>query len=262
MGTHPIFESDFDCLTDKMLLSRRAFRHVKNVAQARTKIAKDLAGNRLVYQAENPFDCARRCKLCGTGISYKNTQLISQFVSPYTGRLYTENTTGLCTHKYKELKASYDVAKKVLLLGPAKEPVFMNDEIGPAHLGKHPMYSRKAEIADKLGAPDTRKLDDFRRLLSSDDPVALESTDMSKEELLQEADDRWLTGDQIQYLFAETEDFDLDGQIDLTMDSISNREVAEARSEHAPEPDFDDDWLKKLSREVEEKHSDKNNDEK
>merc|ERR1712130_556596 len=194
MGTHPIFESDFDCLTDKMLLSRRAFRHVKNVAQARTKIAKDLAGNRLVYQAENPFDCARRCKLCGTGISYKNTQLISQFVSPYTGRLYTENTTGLCTHKYKELKASYDVAKKVLLLGPAKEPVFMNDEI--------------------------------------------------------------------EYLFAETEDFDLDGQIDLTMDSISNREVAEGRSEHAPEPDFDDDWLKKLSREVEEKHSDKNNDDK
>ena len=77
------------------------------------------------------------------------------------------------------------MAKKVLLLGPAKEPLFMNDEIGPAHLDKHPMYSRKAEIAGKLGAPDTSKLEDFRRLLAADDPVALETTDMSKEELLQ-----------------------------------------------------------------------------
>ena len=50
------------------------------------------------------------------------------------GRLYTENASGLCNYKYKELERAHSVAKKMLLIGPAKDPIFMNDEIGAQNL--------------------------------------------------------------------------------------------------------------------------------
>ncbi|XP_074643262.1 small ribosomal subunit protein bS18m-like [Tubulanus polymorphus] len=42
--------------------------------------------------------CHKTCILCEHNIEpeYKNTQLLSQFVSPYTGRIYGRHVTGLC----------------------------------------------------------------------------------------------------------------------------------------------------------------------
>ncbi|XP_056346807.1 28S ribosomal protein S18c, mitochondrial [Oenanthe melanoleuca] len=55
-------------------------------------------------QMENPYkDPPKRCVLCGIDVDYKNVQLLSQFVSPYTGSIYGRHITGLCNKKQKEI---------------------------------------------------------------------------------------------------------------------------------------------------------------
>ncbi|KAF4531358.1 hypothetical protein B566_EDAN018101 [Ephemera danica] len=50
------------------------------------------------YEKEKP-----KCILCQLNINpdYKNVRLLSQFVSPYTGRIYGRHITGLCNAKQK-----------------------------------------------------------------------------------------------------------------------------------------------------------------
>lgn len=56
---------------------------------------------------ENPFAKERvQCILCKHGITpdYKNTQLLSQFQSPYTGRIYGKHITGLCQTRQEQVE--------------------------------------------------------------------------------------------------------------------------------------------------------------
>lgn len=53
-------------------------------------------------QIENPFKREKKiCILCKLNITpdYKNYRLLSQFQSPYTGRIYGRHITGLCNKK-------------------------------------------------------------------------------------------------------------------------------------------------------------------
>ncbi|KAJ8715803.1 hypothetical protein PYW07_010285 [Mythimna separata] len=53
-------------------------------------------------EMENPYKKERRqCILCKLNIKpdYKNYRLLSQFQSPYTGRIYGRHITGLCKNK-------------------------------------------------------------------------------------------------------------------------------------------------------------------
>jgi len=46
-------------------------------------------------------------------LDYKNVQLLSQFVSPQTGIVYSQQVTGLCYYKYTELENVVFKAKKL-----------------------------------------------------------------------------------------------------------------------------------------------------
>nr|CAG4644513.1 EOG090X0N7H [Lepidurus arcticus] len=48
----------------------------------------------------------RKCILCkhNVEIDYKNVRLLSQFISPFTGKIYERNITGLCTKQQKIVK--------------------------------------------------------------------------------------------------------------------------------------------------------------
>lgn len=55
----------------------------------------------------NPFEKERRiCILCKHNIvpEYKNVKLLSQFQSPYTGRIYGRHITGLCKQKQEQVE--------------------------------------------------------------------------------------------------------------------------------------------------------------
>ncbi|XP_010158682.1 PREDICTED: 28S ribosomal protein S18c, mitochondrial, partial [Eurypyga helias] len=55
-------------------------------------------------QMENPYkEPPKKCILCGVNVDYKNVQLLSQFISPYTGRIYGRHITGLCNKKQREI---------------------------------------------------------------------------------------------------------------------------------------------------------------
>jgi small subunit ribosomal protein S18 len=73
-----------------------------------------------------------QCLFCKHDLSldYKNVQLLSQFVSPQTGLLYRQETTGLCHFKYAELEHTVKVARRAGLMPYFyKEKTFINDPI-------------------------------------------------------------------------------------------------------------------------------------
>lgn len=58
-------------------------------------------------QMENPYQKDKRlCVLCKYEIApdYKNTRLLSQFVSRFTGRLYGRHITGLCKKQQRNVE--------------------------------------------------------------------------------------------------------------------------------------------------------------
>ncbi|NXY73786.1 RT18C protein, partial [Glareola pratincola] len=62
-------------------------------------------------QMENPYkEPPKKCVLCGIKVDYKNVQLLSQFVSPYTGCIYGRHITGIV------LSEAYFPVKKPLHL--------------------------------------------------------------------------------------------------------------------------------------------------
>ncbi|XP_030046423.1 small ribosomal subunit protein bS18m [Microcaecilia unicolor] len=83
----------------------------------------------LPIQMENPYkEPPKKCVLCGTPVDYKNTQLLSQFISPYTGRIYGRHITGLCGKKQREISKAI---KRAHVMGfmpvTFKDPVFLHD---------------------------------------------------------------------------------------------------------------------------------------
>lgn len=80
---------------------------------------------------KDPFkNSVRQCIFCKYNIKldYKNVQLLSQFVSPHTGIVYSQQATGLCYFKQEELEKIVFKAKKLGLMPYFyKETVFLND---------------------------------------------------------------------------------------------------------------------------------------
>lgn len=80
---------------------------------------------------ENPFEKEKpKCILCKLNITpnYKNVKLLSQFQSPYTGRIYGKHITGLCEQKQKRVEEEITKAQSAGLMGYyLKEPIFLGD---------------------------------------------------------------------------------------------------------------------------------------
>ncbi|XP_069834298.1 small ribosomal subunit protein bS18m [Dendropsophus ebraccatus] len=78
---------------------------------------------------KNPFkEPPKKCILCGIPVDYKNTQLLSQFVSPHTGRIYGRHITGLCGIKQKAIAKAI---KRATIMGfmpvTYKDPAYLKD---------------------------------------------------------------------------------------------------------------------------------------
>lgn len=63
----------------------------------------------------NPFEREKKkCILCSSNIvpDYKNVKLLSQFQSPFTGRIYGRHITGLCKRQQKILEEEIAKAQR------------------------------------------------------------------------------------------------------------------------------------------------------
>ncbi|XP_014865739.1 PREDICTED: 28S ribosomal protein S18c, mitochondrial isoform X1 [Poecilia mexicana] len=68
------------------------------------------------------------CMLCNVTVDFKNIQLLSQFVSPHTGRIYGRHITGLCGKKQKEISKAIKKAHSLGFMPVThKYPEFMKD---------------------------------------------------------------------------------------------------------------------------------------
>lgn len=79
----------------------------------------------------NPFEKPRvECLFCQYNITpdYKNPRLLSQFISPYTGKVYGPHITSLCKHQQEKLeKAVLRSVRAGFLAHYLKDPVYGQD---------------------------------------------------------------------------------------------------------------------------------------
>ena len=73
------------------------------------------------YERLDVEDRPTGCLLCPhrnpeIELDYKNVRLLSQFVSPHTGKIYGGRITGLCSSKQKELAKNIRRARKIGLM--------------------------------------------------------------------------------------------------------------------------------------------------
>ncbi|XP_072310252.1 small ribosomal subunit protein bS18m [Eucyclogobius newberryi] len=93
----------------------------------------------MLVQMENPYkEPQKGCILCNVNVDYKNIQLLSQFISPHTGRIYGRHLTGLCGKKQKEISKAIKKAQSMGFMPVThKHPQFMRDPniCSTKHLG-------------------------------------------------------------------------------------------------------------------------------
>ncbi|XP_020844005.1 small ribosomal subunit protein bS18m [Phascolarctos cinereus] len=108
----------------------RASRGVQTVLWRSCSQYKQVATNEdLPVTMENPYkEPNQKCILCGKPVDYKNVQLLSQFVSPFTGCIYGRHITGLCGKKQKEITKAI---KRAQIMGfmpvTYKDPAYLKD---------------------------------------------------------------------------------------------------------------------------------------
>lgn len=82
---------------------------------------------------ENPFEKERKqCVLCKYNIhvDYKNIRLLSQFQSPYTGRIYSRYITRLCKKQQELVEKEIIKAQNAALMSTYfKKPNFLKDPV-------------------------------------------------------------------------------------------------------------------------------------
>jgi len=125
--------------------------------------------------------CHERCALCNVPISWKNTQLLSQFISPWSGRIYERGVTNLCDKAYWKVKDEILRAQDNGLLGRNYRPTEFNvdpnlsafDYNGQMHTYKGSRNARKAKHALRPSAYGKSDIDqhlDKLRELEYDTP--------------------------------------------------------------------------------------------
>uniref|UniRef100_A0A8D2DBY5 Small ribosomal subunit protein bS18m n=1 Tax=Sciurus vulgaris TaxID=55149 RepID=A0A8D2DBY5_SCIVU len=91
---------------------------------------KQVTGNKdLPVPRENPYkEPLKKCIFCEKRVDYKNVQLLSQFVSPFTGCIYGRHITGLCGKKQKEITKAI---RRAQIMGSMpvthKDPAYLKD---------------------------------------------------------------------------------------------------------------------------------------
>ncbi|XP_037719038.1 28S ribosomal protein S18c, mitochondrial [Drosophila subpulchrella] len=89
------------------------------------------ADSDLPIDITNPYEKdPQQCILCKHSIEphYKNVKLLSQFQSPYTGRIYGRHITGLCKRRQEQVEQAILRAQQCLLMpGYHKDLDFLQD---------------------------------------------------------------------------------------------------------------------------------------
>ncbi|XP_042250889.1 28S ribosomal protein S18c, mitochondrial-like [Thunnus maccoyii] len=119
------------------MLALRRFQRIKAVfsqhgnASLRSLTSSNVEQQKddVLVKIENPYkEPQKGCILCSVTVDFKNIQLLSQFISPHTGRIYGRHITGLCGRKQKEVSKAIKKAQSMGFMSVThKHPQFMKD---------------------------------------------------------------------------------------------------------------------------------------
>ncbi|XP_042250888.1 28S ribosomal protein S18c, mitochondrial-like [Thunnus maccoyii] len=119
------------------MLALRRFQRIKAVfsqhgnASLRSLTSSNVEQQKddVLVKIENPYiEAQKGCILCSVTVDFKNIQLLSQFISPHTGRIYGRHITGLCGRKQKEVSKAIKKAQSMGFMSVThKHPQFMKD---------------------------------------------------------------------------------------------------------------------------------------
>ena len=94
--------------------------------------------------------CPLNC-LCSKDIKidYKNVELLSQFISPLSGRILSRHSTGICFEKQNKIALSI-IRSRIVGLMPYtfKLPAYISPELLPAPHKVHPATNTKGKSED------------------------------------------------------------------------------------------------------------------
>ncbi|XP_051537025.1 28S ribosomal protein S18c, mitochondrial-like [Myxocyprinus asiaticus] len=116
-------------VTPKMLMEVIRCYTVLNIRGLTTSSQETPKKDEIPIKMENPYKQPQKtCILCNISVDYKNVQLLSQFISPQTGRVYGRHETGLCGRKQKEVSKAIKKACSMSYMSVTlKDPQFMKD---------------------------------------------------------------------------------------------------------------------------------------
>uniref|UniRef100_A0A8C6UVW8 Small ribosomal subunit protein bS18m n=1 Tax=Neogobius melanostomus TaxID=47308 RepID=A0A8C6UVW8_9GOBI len=119
------------------MFAMKSFRNIKPVFEilqktgfkCRSTSSSVIQQKDMLVNMENPYkEPQKGCILCNVDVDYKNMQLLSQFISPQTGRIYGRHLTGLCSRKQKEISKAIKKAQSMGFMPVThKHPQFMQD---------------------------------------------------------------------------------------------------------------------------------------
>ncbi|XP_018578465.1 28S ribosomal protein S18c, mitochondrial [Anoplophora glabripennis] len=117
----------------KMNILSRKIKTAVFIGYRNIPILRKCSNNVPDFDMENPFQKEKQqCVLCKYKIhvDYKNVRLLSQFQSPYTGRIYSRHITRLCK-KQQELVEKEIIKAQNAALMPTyfKDPKFLKDPL-------------------------------------------------------------------------------------------------------------------------------------
>ncbi|XP_005814980.2 28S ribosomal protein S18c, mitochondrial [Xiphophorus maculatus] len=113
----------------KLQRLKAAFYLPRSTTHRSLTSAEVLPKDDALLKVGNPSrESKKGCVLCNVTVDFKNIQLLSQFVSPHTGRIYGRHITGLCGRKQKEISKAIKKAHSLGFMPVThKYPEFMKD---------------------------------------------------------------------------------------------------------------------------------------
>nr|XP_057912141.1 28S ribosomal protein S18c, mitochondrial [Doryrhamphus excisus] len=114
--------------TQRMLFMFSQLRHAsKSAGQA--SVSANIQNHDGLVKMANPYKAPDKgCVLCNVTVDFKNIQLLSQFISPHTGRIYGRHMTGLCGPKQKAISKAIKKAHAMGFMSVThKHPQLMRD---------------------------------------------------------------------------------------------------------------------------------------
>ncbi|XP_061886874.1 28S ribosomal protein S18c, mitochondrial [Entelurus aequoreus] len=114
--------------TQRLLFRFSQFEYAYQAAGLSSVVSNVQKHDELV-KMDNPYKApVIGCVLCKVTVDFKNTQLLSQFISPHTGRIYGRHITGLCGRKQKQISKAIKKAHSMGFMSVThKHPQFMRD---------------------------------------------------------------------------------------------------------------------------------------